>query len=343
MKKFLLIVIVGFSIYNYASGQVLCIYCYEQNAPISASANNLIQNGGFENGCSSLGMYFCPNSTGYSCDITNWTCTGGGYNTYAQIYTNSCCSIVIEGSKAAYFGNQFCRACSSILGDTLCLTNKGCEVLGVPAGYPLNPNPGYAGDTGVSLQQTVPGLIPGNIYVLEFWAGGEQGSFPLRGLFAVDVGFGKIYLRNKSTPTGNGIGTRFIIEFRASTSSHTIKFTNWGHISTNHTELVLDDVRLYTLAELSSVVPPCINGINEFNENSSLTVHPNPFTTQLNITVADNESYQLILYDITSRKLLQQSFLNSTSMNTSHLAEGIYFYELRYDNGVIKKGKVVKE
>jgi PKD repeat protein len=44
----------------------------------------------------------------------------------------------------------------------------------------------------------------------------------------------------------------------ASATSHTIKFTNWGHICSYCTELVLDDVKLYTLAELNPAIPPCM-------------------------------------------------------------------------------------
>jgi len=53
------------------------------------------------------------------------------------------------------------------------------------------------------------------------------------------------------------VGTRFIIEFRATAASHTVKFTNWGHICSYCSELVLDDVRLYPVGELAASVPPC--------------------------------------------------------------------------------------
>jgi hypothetical protein len=84
-------------------------------------------------------------------------------------------------------------------------------------------------------------------------------------------------------------------------------------------------------------------GIGEQIKNSSATIYPNPFTTQLNIKLASNERAQLILYDIASRKLLQQAFTNSVSINTTPLESGIYFYEVRNKNGAVQKGKVVKQ
>ena len=63
----------------------------------------------------------------------------------------------------------------------------------------------------------------------------------------------------------------------------------------------------------------------------------------LNIQTSGNALVEIILYDIASRKLLQQKFNNSVSLDTEQLSKGIYLYELRNKNGVIKKGKVVKE
>lgn len=269
MKKFLLCLFLT-SIFQFAMlnghAQVICIMCFDQNDSISTGVNNLIMNGGFENtNCiASTGVIgsptsFCPNSTGYSCDLTNWTCSGGGTSTYSCIYdlvTNK--SMIAEGMNSVYMGNYYCNPCSNTSGDTSCLITDGCTVYGPPVGFPNNPDPAFGGSVGVSIEQTVNGLVPLTTYVLEFWAGGEQFMTDL-GLFAVNVGFGDTMLRVRDTPVGTGIGIRYLVLFRATSISHTIKFTNWGHICNNCTELVLDDVRLYTLAELNPAIPPCPN------------------------------------------------------------------------------------
>ncbi len=77
--------------------------------------------------------------------------------------------------------------------------------------------------------------------------------------------------------------------------------------------------------------------------NSEINFYPNPFSDKLNITAKTNELVKFVLYDVTGRKTLQQSFSNSISINTERLAKGIYLYEVRSKNGVIKKGKVVKD
>ena len=345
MKK-LLFLIVSLISCNISSAQVLCIYCYNQNDTISAGVNNLLLNGGFENNNCIPNDWFnssyVPNSSYYNCNITNWTCTGGGPNTYADVVDINYVQIV-EGINAVYFGNNYCNACTTTQGDTACLNDIDCTNGDLLPGYPYSINTGYGGTTGVSLEQTVTGLTPGNIYVLEFWAGGETGQ-PAPGLFAVDVGFGDTLLRNQRTLPSTGIGTRYIVEFNATSSSHTIKLTNWGHICPLCTELVIDDVRLYTLAELDASVPHCTVGIDFPSvQNAEYLISPNPFTNELTIKTSSNQLSEIIFYDIASRRLLQQTFFNSVNINTTPLSKGIYFYEIKNKNGVVKKGKVVKE
>lgn len=85
-----------------------------------------------------------------------------------------------------------------------------------------------------------------------------------------------------------------------------------------------------------------IVGINNINEDSIVYFYPNPFNDNLRITRNTNETLDISLYDVTSRKIFNQSFTNTTLINTEQLAKGLYLYEVRNRNRVIKKGKVVK-
>ena len=363
MKKYFLLFIFCVSFCKFSSAQILCIYCYDQNDSLSDNVNNLVVNGGFENTTCYYPPIatFCPNATSSPhCNIANWNCTGGGISTYAHIVSDVY-SIIAEGAKAPYFGNLYSYPCSATLNDTFCIYMMGCTVAGIPVGHPYS-MPTFGMTTGVSLEQSVTGLAPGNIYVLEFWAGGEadNGPFIKDGLFAVDVGFGDTLLKNRPTsPLFLGdpdtIGTRFIIEFIATSSSHTIKFTNWGHICHDCTELIIDDVRLYTLAELDAAVPHCSVGISPTPTPSTLggegvVIIPNPFSNELSVKINSNQLSEIILYDVFSKKLLQQTFANAVSINTEKFSKGIYFYEIKpvpissgNIEGVVKKGKVIKE
>jgi hypothetical protein len=331
------------SIHSYA--QIICIKCFQQNDSIGYNVNNLIVNGGFENNTcipNSNNNTYCPNATSYNCDIANWTCTGGGAYTYASFY-DSTYWYVCQGIRSPYFGNSFCEACSPTVNDTSCLQNIDCTVTGLPAGYPVN-DAQYGGTTGISLAQTVNGLTPGLVYVLEFWAGGEGfiGSFPNDGMFAVDVGFGNTFLRCNVTPASIGVGKRYIIEFIANSPSHTIKFTNWGHICSSCTELILDDVKLYKPKDLPSTFPSC--GLNVTNgEFSVANVYPNPASDRINVEINSGEDAEIIIYDITSRQQLKTSFNNSTRIDIEKLESGIYFYVIHSENGFSKTGQFVKK
>ncbi len=83
--------------------------------------------------------------------------------------------------------------------------------------------------------------------------------------------------------------------------------------------------------------------IDEKADNVNVEIYPNPVTDKINITAKRNERIEFVLYDVTGRRTIQQSFIKSTSLNTEQLAKGIYLYEVRNKNGVIKKGKVVKD
>jgi len=256
MKKILFTI---FLLSSFASNaQIICVFCYNQNDSISSNVNNLIQNGSFEYGCPNFGN-FIPNSLNYSCDLTNWTGSGGGSQTYAMVYdTTVGVCVTPDGKFVAYFGNGvMARVCSAQPFDISCLADSDCVTINVLPGGPYN-DTAYGGPNGPSIEQTVNGLIVGNTYALEFWVGGEgqNAGWMDRGLFGVDIGFGYTYLRNYPTNPGY-IGTRYIIEFNATSTSHTVKFTNWGHVCGTCTELMLDNVRLYAAAELSPIVPPC--------------------------------------------------------------------------------------
>lgn len=98
----------------------------------------------------------------------------------------------------------------------------------------------------------------------------------------------------------------------------------------------------YYVDDVSVICENCGNGVNELNE-SGINIFPNPFNNELNISIKDNEKSQIILYDLSSRKLLQQTFTNTTTINTEQLAKGMYLYTVRNKNGTIKNGKVIKQ
>jgi hypothetical protein len=114
----------------------------------------------------------------------------------------------------------------------------------------------------------------------------------------------------------------------------------------NYMDGKLDDIgfwnRVLTQSEITALYNASV-GINEIGNHSLLPVFPNPITNELNVKINSNELSEIILYDISSRKLVQEKFTNSVSLNTEQIAKGVYVYEVLDKNGVFKKGKVVKD
>ncbi len=91
-------------------------------------------------------------------------------------------------------------------------------------------------------------------------------------------------------------------------------------------------------------------GVNELSNKAGISIYPNPFDESITITTPKGflnplgvEPMEIIIYDIASRKLMEEKFIGSLSLNTRPLSQGVYLYELRDRSGVIERGKLVKE
>ncbi|MCX6290248.1 MAG: exo-alpha-sialidase [Bacteroidetes bacterium] len=85
-------------------------------------------------------------------------------------------------------------------------------------------------------------------------------------------------------------------------------------------------------------------GINESPAcENTIQIFPNPFLNRMTVNNSKNELCEITIYDITSRILVHQKFTNTITLNTSQLANGIYIYEVRNKNTVLRKGKIAKD
>lgn len=319
--------------------QVICIYCEDKNDAYTPAAPNLLLNGSFEANDCSPGDYICPSSGSYNCDIPSWTVIDGGGSTYATILDNGY-TIVPEGNEAVYLGNAFCKPCSQTNGDVSCLNFLECVVEGLPAGYPINTFE-YGDVNGVSILQTVNGLTIGSIYVLEFWAGGEDGFTGGPGVFGVDLGFGYHMLSCEQTPPNPGIiGRRYLIEFKAISTSHTIKFTNWGHVSPTSTELILDDVKLYTIENASPDVEVCLTGyvpipVDIFSIPNVFSPNDDDINETFEIHYSGDAPYTLEILNRWGERMFMSEDKTKHwdgTFDGKEAAEGTYFYKLNIGN-----------
>ncbi len=85
----------------------------------------------------------------------------------------------------------------------------------------------------------------------------------------------------------------------------------------------------------------CFSAIEEQTQKT-INIFPNPFDSKFDCEVNFSGITELILYDSMLRKIFSHNFINFISITTEMLAKGIYIYEVRNKNGVIKFGKIIK-
>ena len=86
-------------------------------------------------------------------------------------------------------------------------------------------------------------------------------------------------------------------------------------------------------------------GINSVQQLTQLTIYPNPFTTEINISLINvkEEQIRVELIDLMGRVVDQQEFNNTSQIHyINKYNKGVYFMNI-YGNGkLIKTEKLVK-
>lgn len=185
--------------------------------------------------------------------------------------------------------------------------------------------------SGEGMYQIVSGFVIGNSYGINFYYAGSNliaGPNDIQwNLFLNDTDVNQ-------TPVFHSTDTMWL--------SHTYVF-----IATNMSLKI--GFRVYTTGgnfgsgAIDNLSISSANEVVNAEAQIKFLIYPNPFLDKINIDNFSNQPLEIILSDITSRKILQKKFTNSISLNTEQLAKGIYLYEVRSKSGVIKKGKVVKD
>jgi len=83
------------------------------------------------------------------------------------------------------------------------------------------------------------------------------------------------------------------------------------------------------------------------NENRTVTVYPNPFSSSVNFTINGNsqiKNTELLIFNILGKQLVHKLITNQmTTLETSNLPSGIYFYKVNIDNKTIQSGKLISK
>jgi len=102
------------------------------------------------------------------------------------------------------------------------------------------------------------------------------------------------------------------------------------------------NVNQYGMAPYCQLVPLDVKDRLVFYPHQ-IDIYPNPVSDKLTIHTKENEPAEFILYDLISGRMLQTEFTKTATIDVSQLSGGLYIYELRTKEGIVTKGKVVKE
>jgi hypothetical protein len=83
-----------------------------------------------------------------------------------------------------------------------------------------------------------------------------------------------------------------------------------------------------------------VSGVKE-NTKPNLIIYPNPFEQTVTLEYDFDEQIQFTIYDLAGRMILQNP-LHENTLDLSFLKEGIYFMELRNQNKIISRSKMIK-
>jgi len=77
-------------------------------------------------------------------------------------------------------------------------------------------------------------------------------------------------------------------------------------------------------------------------DGNTISIYPNPATTNLTINIGNLQDILVELFDISGRKLLQQNIVNSLSiLDISSLNNGVYIAVITANNKVVKREKLI--
>ena len=84
-------------------------------------------------------------------------------------------------------------------------------------------------------------------------------------------------------------------------------------------------------------------GADEISDETFRAVYPNPFHAFLYCDYPTYDPLELIIYDMTSRIIAREKFTGYLRLDTESFPSGLYVYELRNKNGLIRCGRVVHD
>ncbi|HZH71841.1 MAG TPA: T9SS type A sorting domain-containing protein, partial [Mariniphaga sp.] len=78
-------------------------------------------------------------------------------------------------------------------------------------------------------------------------------------------------------------------------------------------------------------------------DDNSISIYPNPFTDQITLSWQGHAHLSLELYSLNGQKIIDRMITPGHEVKVSHLKNGVYLYQIRNNNKLLKSGKILKK
>ena len=242
------------------------LFAMTSAAEVNASSSNLVQNGDFATAGSLTNGKIVGGGRADRTAIPNWIATGGRADTgNSASWYNVANAYTYDPSVNANLAristsNYPITAIKNAANTTLSWSTERNSAFN-SSGWSTNTYTITTGSTlPIAFEQTIT-TVPNRVYRLQFFAGHDT-SFANGGIAGLSLtGYQQLYFSVSAGSQAAAPGTRYTVDFLATSASTTIKFQNWGRADTTSTELVLDSVSLNPCAPGPKPLPDATSGI----------------------------------------------------------------------------------
>jgi len=169
-----------------------------------------------------------------------------------------------------------------------------------------------------------------------------MGTFDALRLKTDDVTTTDYFVYCSDTSTGNGNWYPMPTAIFPSEVEITSAYAWWTNDPLIKFALVQMDVdSLGGVIEVDFLHSPSPSSVTDLSSNN-FNIYPIPATNNLTIETQNNELIYLDLVDVTGKVILKKEFTQTTSLDVSHIAKGMYYLNLKTVEGKLTKQIIVE-
>ena len=95
------------------------------------------------------------------------------------------------------------------------------------------------------------------------------------------------------------------------------------------------------MPELFNKLSQTSTGIFQINQTQNFSIYPNPSNGNFTINVKNKNAASIEIYNVMGEKIFSAKLMNPKTEIELNAKPGMYFYQIKNDNGIIENSKIV--